>query len=112
MKDTRALLLLPVAALLIAGCSSNHYYAPAPPPPPYGYRGQPQQIDMAERQGFRAGVDDGTRDAYAGKKFRPEHDRKFHEPPGYDPQMGPYGVYRDAFRNGYVHGYANGYGRR
>ena len=113
MKDVRlSLLLLTAGALLTAGCSSNRYYAATPPPPPYAFRGQAQQIDFAEHQGFRAGVDDGARDAYAGHKFKPEHDRKFHDTPGYDPQMGPYGPYRDACRNGYVHGYANGYRRQ
>lgn len=113
MTHTRTSLLLAFsAALLLSGCSSNRYYAAAPPPPPYGYRIAPQQIDIAEHQGFRAGADDGARDAYAGKKYRPEHDRKFHDTPGYDPRLGPYGAYRDSFRNGYVHGYDNGFRRR
>ncbi len=106
-------LLLSSAALLLSGCASHPYYAVAPPPPPpvYGYRQPPPLITVAEQEGFRAGRDDGARDSYVGHSYRPEHDRKFHDTPGYDPRLGPHEPYRNAFRDAYVRGYAAGYRR-
>ena len=58
------------------------------------------------------GVDDGARDAYNGRGYRPKADRKFHETPGYDPALGPYPPYRDRFRDSYLRGYYKGYNRQ
>ena len=115
MRDARvSLLLFSATVLLLSGCAASHpYYAVAPPPPPpvYGYREQPPLISVAQQQGFRAGTDDGARDAYERRAYRPEHNRRFHDAPGYDPRLGPYEPYRDAFRDAYLRGYANGYRR-
>ncbi len=105
-------LLIPVAALVVSGCASEGYYAAAPPPPPPPlYNERPPLIDLALHQGYRTGVDDGARDAYYGRGYRPEHERNFREAPGYDPRLGPYEPYRDAFRDAYLRGYSNGFRR-
>ncbi len=105
-------LLVSAVALLTAGCASEQYYAAAPPPPPPIYGRQPPLLEIARHEGFRAGEEEGARDAYEGRAYRPERHRSFHETPGYDPGLGPYGPYRDTFRDAYVHGYSNGYGGR
>ncbi len=106
-------LLVSAVALLTAGCASEQFYAVAPPsPPPPIYRRQPPLLDIARHEGFRAGEEEGARDAYEGRAYRPERHRSFHETPGYDPGLGPYGPYRDTFRDAYLHGYSNGYGGR
>ena len=107
--------LLPVtlASLFMAGCASRTYYAAAPPPPPYNsYNSVPPLIAQADHEGLRMGSEDGARDAYNGFGHHPQHDRKFHETPGYDPAMGPYSPYRDAFRRSYLRGYDESYYRR
>ena len=111
MKLSRvALPFLTVACLLTAGCAPHPYYAVAPPPPPYN--SIPPLIARADHEGFRAGSEDGARDAYNGFGRHPERDRKYHDAPGYDPALGPFGPYRDAFRNSYVRGYDQAFYRR
>jgi len=106
--------MLAVPLLLSVGCSSPHRYAyvaaTPPPPPPYG--SVPPLIDVANREGFRMGSDAGVRDAYRGFGYQPRRGRAFHDTPGYDPALGPYGAYRDAFRNAYLQGYDRGFYRR
>jgi len=105
-------LLISTAVLLATGCASDQGYAAAPPPPPPPiYRERPPLVDVAQHQGYRAGVDDGARDAYYGRGSRPERDRNFRDTPGYDPRLGPYEPYRDTFRRAYVRGYASGFRR-
>jgi ribosome modulation factor len=72
----------------------------------------PPLVERAQQIGFRSGLDDGSRDSYQGYGYHPKHDRKFHNTPGYDPALGPYGPYRDAFRNAYLRGYDKGFYRR
>jgi len=111
MKISR--LALPLAAavcFLSLGCASHPYYAPPPPPP--GYNGVPPLIERAQHEGFRSGSEDGARDSYNGFGYHPQHDRKFHNTPGYDPALGPFGPYRDAFRQAYLSGYDKGFYRR
>ena len=111
MKLSRvAFPVVAAACLMTAGCASHSYYAVAPPPPPYN--SVPPLIDRASHEGFRAGSQDGTRDLYNGFGHHPERDRKFHDAPGYDPALGPYGPYRDAFRSAYVRGYNQAFYRR
>jgi hypothetical protein len=106
-----ALPLVAAACLLTTGCAPHPaYYAPAPPPPPYN--GVPPLISRAEHEGFRSGSEDGARDAYNGFGHHPERDRKYHDAPGYDPAMGPFGPYRDAFRQSYIRGYDQAFYRR
>lgn len=57
-------------------------------------------------------MEDGSRDASSGTGFHPRKDRRYAETPGYEPGMGPYGPYRDAFRNAYLRGYSEGFRRR
>jgi hypothetical protein len=69
-------------------------------------------IAEADRRGYRAGFDDGARDLNNGFGYHPRRDRKYGETPGYEPGMGPYPPYRDAFRNAYLRGYAEAFHRR
>ncbi len=102
-------LLASTLALAAFGCS-HPYYAPAPPPPPG--LGQPPLVSLAERNGFVTGRTDGARDAYNGFPFGARRTRAYHDTPGYDGQLGPFGVYRNAFRDAYLRGYTDGYQRR
>lgn len=95
------------ALLLTAGCAHRTYYGYAPPPPPYA--GQPPLIQAAERNGFQTGRADGANDAFGGRRFRAERTRAFRDTPGYDPNFGPFGPYRDAFRRAYLQGYQQGF---
>jgi hypothetical protein len=111
MKLSRfTLSLISAICIFATGCASHAYYAPGPPPP--GYNGAPPLIERAQHEGFRAGSIDGARDAYNGFGYHPQRDRKFHNTPGYDPGMGPYGPYRDAFRQSYLQGYDAGFHHR
>src|ERR1700685_1702456 len=114
MKFARlAALPIVLTSLFMTGCASRTYYAAAPPPPPYnGYQSAPPLIARAEQEGFRIGSVDGARDAYNRFGHHPQHDPNFHDTPGYDPAMGPYGPYRDAFRKSYLRGYDESYYRR
>jgi len=105
MKLSRIALPFAIAACLFtAGCAPHPiYYAAAPPPQPYN--SVPTLIERADHEGFRAGSEDGARDLYNGFGHHPERDRKYHDAPGYDPSLGPYGPYRDAFRSAYIRGY-------
>jgi hypothetical protein len=112
MKSPRTSpLLLAVPLILLAGCSSHHYYAYAPQPV-YAYNSAPPLLEQARHEGFRIGSDIGARDSYRGYGYQPKHDRAYHDTPGYDPALGPYGPYRDAFRQAYLSGYDRGYYRR
>ena len=103
-------LVLPAAAaacLITTGCAPR-VYAPPPPPPPNAS----PLIQEADRRGMRAGYDDGARDAANGTGYHPRRDAKYANTPGYDPNLGPYPPYRDAFRNAYLRGYYNGFYHR
>ena len=97
--------------MAVTGCASHAYYA-APGPPPPAYEQRPPLIDLAEHNGFRTGSDEGARDAYEGRGYRPKHDRAFHDTPGYDPNLGPFGPHRQAFRDAYLRGYDTGFRRQ
>jgi len=102
----RLVLSLAAAACLIpVGCATHAY---APPPPYYA----PPIVQEADRRGFRAGQDDGARDAANRFGYHPRTDRKYADTPGYDPGMGPFPAYRNAFRNAYLRGYDAGFYRR
>lgn len=108
MNPSRALFLACTTCLAFAatGCARRTYYvaSPPPPPPPQAYREVPPLIQSAEQNGFRLGQQEGARDAYQSD-YHPRDDRGFHDTPGYDPRLGPYPPYRDAFRAAYLHGY-------
>jgi hypothetical protein len=114
MKSARlAALPIILTSLFMTGCASRTYYAAAPPPPPYnGFQSAPPLIERADHEGFRIGSEAGARDAYNGFGHHPQRDRNFHDTPGYDPAMGPYSAYRDAFRRSYLRGYDAAYYRR
>jgi hypothetical protein len=110
---------LPLAAVALSaaglfsltGCAHHTtYVAVAPPPPPPGYREQaPPLVQVADRNGFDAGMHAGSHDAMSGRGYQPRHDRAFHDTPGYDPSLGPLPVYRNAFHNAYMRGYDQGF---
>lgn len=112
MKATmmkRSLLMLAVTSPLLfvaLGCAHT-YYPPPPPPPPVAQ--VPTLVQLAERNGFQTGRSDGAMQADRGLPPHPQHTRAFHDTPGYNPQLGPFPVYRDAFRNAYLRGYQRGY---
>lgn len=109
-RSTLVLALTGAAALAATGCASHrYYYAPAPPPPPSAYGQRPPLIDLADHNGFFAGSRDGSRDFYSGHSYRPQHDREFRDTPGYDPNLGPFEPYRQAFRDAYLRGYSSGF---
>lgn len=111
MKSPRILAMLLAAPLILtAGCAEQRPYAYAPPPPPPAYSAPPL-IERATHEGFRIGSANGARDAFRGFGYQPRRDRAFHDTPGYDPALGPYGPYRDAFRNAYLRGYDQGFHR-
>ncbi len=103
------LALTSTLALAALGCS-HPYYPPPPPPPPQAPAG-PTIVELAERNGFSMGRQDGAQTAQLGEVFHPRHTRAFRTTPGYNPQMGPYHVYRDVFRRAYLNGYRRGYYR-
>ncbi len=113
MKPFRlaAISLLAAATLFTAGCAQHPYYSATPPPAAY-YQSAPLLVERAEREGFRAGSENGARDLYNGFGHHPQHDRSYHDTPGYDPALGPYGPYRDAFRRSYLRGYDQSFYRR
>ncbi len=109
MRPNRIMLAL-ASTLLLAGLGCAHNYPPPPPPSPPSVA--PPLIQLAERNGFETGRSDGARDSANGEPFHARATRAYHDTPGYDPQLGPFGPYRDAFRNAYLRGYDRGYYRR
>jgi hypothetical protein len=106
MKLCRIVLFVITAACIsTTGCARHPYY----PPPPLA--GAPPLIVRANREGFRAGSEEGARDRVNAVGYRPRRDREYRDTPGYDPALGPFGPYRDAFRNAYFRGYEQGYRR-
>lgn len=102
------LAMISAATLCTVGCAP-HYYGPPPPPPPGAV---PALIERADHEGFRIGRDNGAQDAYNGTGHHPQRDRSYHDTPGYDPALGPYGPYRDSFRRAYLRGYDQGFYHR
>jgi hypothetical protein len=72
----------------------------------------PPLAQEAGHNGFRMGMDAGVRDAYNGFGYHPKRDRAFHDTPGYDPRLGPYGPYQNYFRDAYLRGYQQGFYHR
>jgi len=109
MKATRLVLVAASSLLLFAGLGCAPRYAPPPPPPPGAQL--PPLLQLADHNGFDTGRADGARDVEQGVPYSPRRTRAFHDTPGYDPQLGPFGPYRNAFRNSYLRGYDRGYHR-
>ncbi len=110
MKRLPIALTAACSLLLIAGTGCRPAYAPPPPPPPPMQ--QPPLVQVAERNGFETGRRDGEHAASAGAPFAARRTRAYHDTPGYDPNLGPLPVYRDAFRNAYLRGYDRGFYHR
>src|ERR1700743_2852710 len=92
MKPLRpALFACSLVLLTTFGCSSNRYAVAPPPPPPYGQ--VPPLVEVGQRNGFEAGRAGGPRDVERGFAYAPRHSRAFHDCPGYDPHLGPFGPY-------------------
>jgi len=110
MKSTRLLLAAASSLFLFAGLGCAPHYAPPPPPPPPVAQ-VPPLIQLADHNGFETGRSDGARDVESGAPYKARSTRAYHDTPGYDPHLGPFGPYRDAFRNAYLRGYDQGYRR-
>jgi hypothetical protein len=103
------LFLVTTASLLLAaglGCAHNY----PPPPPPIAQA--PPLVQLAEHNGFETGRSDGAGASANGFPFAPRRTRAYHDTPGYDPHLGPFGPYQNAFRSAYLRGYDKGFYRR
>jgi hypothetical protein len=89
------------------GCAPR-YVAPPPPPPPSV---APPIVQFAEKQGFELGRADGARAVDAGYPPDSRRTPAYRDTPGYQPGMGPFGEYQNAFRSAYLRGYEKGYHR-
>ncbi len=107
----RTLIAAACACTLFAlGCDNEPVNAPPPPPPPARYAGEvPPLVRLAERNGFRAGYDDGARDAYYRAGYAPRRGDAYRDAPGYDYRLGPIQPYVDSFRGAYLSGYERGF---
>ena len=75
-------------------------------PAPVSYGSQvPPLVQLADRNGFRAGFDDGNRDLYYRAGYDPRRNPAYRDAPGYDYHLGPIPPYVDAFRIAYLRGY-------
>ena len=113
MKRVGSSFLL-LAGLALSGCDDRPYMvAPRPPPPPVPVAAAPTtNLELAGKNGFRLGLDEGDRDSSQGLKFDPKRAAAYHDAPGYDSSLGPSGEYADAFREAYLRGYDKGYYHR
>ncbi len=109
MKANR-LVVASASLLLLASLGCAHHYPPPPPPPPPPVQVSPL-IQLAERNGFETGRRDGAAAVDNGYPPEPRRTRAYHDCPGYDPQLGPFGSYVNAFRLAYLRGYDRGYRR-
>lgn len=108
----RAILVAASSLALLVSVGCAHNYPPPPPPPPPPVAQVPPIVQLADRNGFETGRADGARDADSVLPFHARRTRAYHDTPGYDPQLGPFGVYQNAFRNAYLRGYDRGFYRR
>ncbi len=104
-KRSFVALMSAIVVLCTVGCVRNY----PPPPPPVA---PPPLIQLADHNGFETGRTDGVRAVENGVPFSPRRTRAYHDTPGYDPNLGPFGAYQNAFRNAYLRGYDKGYYRR
>ena len=111
MKPTRCLFTAAASLLLAAGLGCAPHYYPPPPPPPPPVAQVPPLIQLAEHNGLETGRADGARDLDTGQPPHARATRAYYDTPGYDPQLGPFPDYQNAFRNAYLRGYDRGYRR-
>ena len=111
MKLNRVVLTAASSLFLFAGLGcAKHYAPPSPPPPPIAQ--VPPLVQLAEHNGFETGRSDGARAAESGAPYDARRTRAFHDCPGYDPHLGPFEPYRNAFRDAYLRGYDAGFHRQ
>lgn len=99
--------MLCVLVLTALGCGPRYVAVPPPPPP----NAPPPVVQLAERNGYETGRGDGERAAVEGRPPDPRRTRAYAETPGYDRRLGPFEVYRNAFRDAYLRGYERGFRR-
>lgn len=107
----KKLLLVPAAALLfsLAGCADHVYQVDHPFPPPT--LGPSALLQLADGNGYRAGFEDGRRDAYYNTTYRARRNPIYAQAPGYDDRLGPPEPYVNGFRLAYLRGYDQGFHR-
>jgi hypothetical protein len=110
MKANRLLLAGVVSSVAVAALGCAPAYV-APPPPPPAVAQAPPLIQLAERNGFEAGRQDGARAVESGYPYAARSTRAYFDTPGYDPNLGPFLEYQNAFRLAYLRGYDRGYRR-
>ena len=103
-----------LAGLTLSGCDDRPYMVtPPPPPPPIPVAVAPAtNADLAIKNGFRLGLDEGDRDSSQGLKFDLKRAAAYHDTPGYDASLGSMEEYAGNFRVAYARGYDKGYYHR
>lgn len=104
-------LLLAGVALSAPACAAGVYgsgYTRAnhPPPPP----SREAYVSLAERNGYRDGIEAGRDDARHRERFDPVRARRYREGDhDYDRRYGSRDEYRRDYRAAFERGYRNGY---
>ncbi len=106
-----ALALAAGVALASPACAARIYDTgypragyPPPPPPRAAY------VSLAERNGYRDGVDAGRDDARHRERFDPVRAKRYREGDhDYDRRYGSRDEYRRDYRAAFERGYRNGY---
>lgn len=113
MKIPRSLLVFSFAAtaFLTTGCDDRRHVARVPPPPPPPMAGvhDDRVARIAGENGMRDGREAGRRDAEARRPYEPRRNPMFKSYPGWTPEMGARGIYRDFYQNAFLQGYDRGY---
>jgi hypothetical protein len=93
----------------------------APPVPDRGYYRQvgypqgspayqaPATGDMAYQRGFQDGLAEGEKDRHKNREFRPTHNGKYHDAPGYDDSYGDKEHWKRVYQTGFAAGYYQGF---
>jgi hypothetical protein len=106
-----ALALAAGVALASPACAARIYdtgypRAGYPPPPRAGY------VSVAERNGYRDGVDAGRDDARHRERFDPVRAKRYRQGDhDYDRRYGPREEYKREYRAAFERGYRDGYER-
>lgn len=114
MKIMRSFLALSFAAtvFLTTGCNDRRHVVrvpPPPPPPPMNLPHDDRVARIAGENGMRDGRAAGRRDAETRRPYEPRKNPLFRDYPGWTPEMGARGIYRDFYQNAFLQGYDRGY---
>jgi len=105
-----ALALAAGVALASPACAARIYdtgYRAGYPPPRAAY------VSLAERNGYRDGIEEGRNDARHHERFDPVRTRRYRDGDhDYDRRFGPRDDYRRDYRAAFERGYRDGYSRR